>query len=314
MKKFNLFALLLVAEFVFAYLLAGCSYSTAMGTSEEGNEFADNVSSSSENTSSDSKNYGVKSSCSCGQSSSSITHSYSSSIASVKLTSSSTDSEPVLKSSDSQMVSSSSEKRPGDAMSSSQTLNEGDTKWKSLDYYLSLFELESGSFDKGILSTKIDFNKDGNTQNPNPPMSTEFDTPWPHKIVKQNVDALKEFFPMAFEKYSDIIMAIKNETLDKKCGLYTFNVYSDGLSVAYIVAEIAKDTITVLDVPAGECKALPSSEISRFLFYYCGEIDSHPDVVHVSVESNLSKNQCPVINNRDEWVKKKSPVLSKKNL
>jgi hypothetical protein len=152
------------------------------------------------------------------------------------------------------------------------------------------------------MATSIDLNTDGDPQNPNPPMTTEFDTPWPHKIVKQNVELLQEYFPMAFSMYPQIISAIKNETLDENCGLYTFNVYSDGLTAAYIVAEITENSIKVIDLPAGECKALSLTQMSRFLFYYCGELNSHAEAEHIKVDVDLSDN-CPNLKTGNEWVK-----------
>jgi hypothetical protein len=166
---------------------------------------------------------------------------------------------------------------------------------------LDLLHLDSDSFDNAVLSTTLYRENDFQAANPVPPArATEFDTPWPHKVVKQNVDGLRTIFPTAVQEYSEIITAIKNETLDAKCGLYTFNVYGDGLSAAFIVASIAKDTIKVLDIPAGNCDAINGNDMSRFLFYYCGELDEHPEVVHIPVENGLSA-KCSVF--RNEWVK-----------
>ena len=140
----------------------------------------------------------------------------------------------------------------------------------------------------------------------NPPTAsaTEFDGPWPHKFVKQNIVALGHFFPNAEKEYSDIVNAIKNDTLDANCGLYMLNVYGDGKAAGFVLANIVKDTITVLDISAGRCE--PSSgRMERFLFYYCGEIDSRPEIVHILVENNLSAG-CPVLKNEEEWVKDKS--------
>ena len=211
---------------------------------------------------------------------------------------------------------SSSSVNPGkieDGSSSSERPVEGSAKPNTLDYYLDLLNLKSVSFDSGVMSTSIGQNNDAHSQEPNPPMTPEFDSPWPHKIVKQNVDALEEYFPMAFAMYSQIISAIKNETLDENCGLYTFNVYSDGLSAAYVVTEITENVIKVLDVPAGDCKAMSSSEVSRFLFYYCGELNSHAETEHVKIDMDLSDN-CPILKVGNEWVSERSPAPSKKNL
>jgi hypothetical protein len=275
MKKYSLSALIAFAMLFCVSLFTGCSDSTAMGTSEEGNEVAEKVSSSSNvasSSSGDSKELHIKS-CS------------------------------------SRAVSSSSRKpgiyapETGSSSSEDKLANEGSAKPNSLAYYLILLHLESGSFDNAVLSTKRDYDKDsdqhGETQ---APKVSEFDGPWPHKVVKQNVVALEKLFPTAAQDFSDIITAIKNETLDKKCGLYTFNVYGDGVSAAFVVANIAKDTIKVLDVPAGKCNAMSSNEMSRFLFYYCGELDNYPEIVHVPVENSLSA-KCSAFKSEDEWVK-----------
>ena len=91
------------------------------------------------------------------------------------------------------------------------------------------------------------------------------------------------------------------------------NVYSDGLSAAYVVTEITENVIKVLDVPAGDCKAMSSSEVSRFLFYYCGELNSHAETEHVKIDMDLSDN-CPILKVGNEWVSERSPAPSKKNL
>ena len=67
---------------------------------------------------------------------------------------------------------------------------------------------------------------------------------------------------------------------------------------------MAKDTLTVLDIPVGKCN--PTQGITvRFLFYYCGELDSRPEINHVLVENNLS-DKCPVYKDEREWVKANS--------
>lgn len=309
MKKCSLYELITLAVIFSLSFFAGCSSDKIAGTSEETNEFAYKVSSSSEEESSSSS--AKSSSSSKAVSSSSRVASSSSrpvSSSSRAISSSS------VKSSSSSYMESSNSTPPGatssstgvdvnNNSSSSEKPNEGTAKPDiSLDYYLKLLNQESDSFDSGVMSTAIDLNTDGDPQNPNPPMATEFDTPWPHKIVKQNVDALQEYFPMAFAMYPQIISAIKNETLDENCGLYTFNVYSDGLTAAYIVAEITENTIKVIDIPAGECKALSLTQMSRFLFYYCGEINSHAEAEHIKVDVDLSDN-CPNLKTGNEWVK-----------
>ena len=319
MKKCSLYELITLTLIFSLSFFVGCSSDKIAGTSEETNEFAYRVSSSSEeelsssgemsSSSSNGAQLGLKSCSSRAVSSSSYVASSSSRVVS-------SSSRPV--SSSSHLESSSSSARadvnnnssssmnPGkieDGSSSSEKPNEGTAKPDiSLDYYLKLLNQDLDSFDSGVMSTSIGQNNDAHSQDPNPPMVNEFDTPWPHKIVKQNVELLQEYFPMAFAMYPQIISAIKNETLDENCGLYTFNVYGNGLSAAYIVAEITENVIKVLDIPAHECKAMSSNEMSRFLFYYCGELNSHADTEHITVDVDLSGN-CPILKTGNEWVK-----------
>ena len=320
MKKCSLYELITLTLIFSLSFFAGCSSDKIAGTSEETNEFAYKVSSSSEEESSSSSvesKEGEKSSSSVKSSSSSAKSSSSSRVVSSSSCTISSSSHAISSSSaksSSSYAESSNSSLPGTTSSStgvdvnnnsssSEKPNEGSAKPDiSLDYYLKLLNQESDSFDSGVMSTAIDLNTDGDPQNPNPPMTTEFDTPWPHKIVKQNVDALQEYFPMAFAMYPQIISAIKNETLDENCGLYTFNVYSDGLTAAYIVAEITENTIKVIDIPAGECKALSLTQMTRFLFYYCGELNSHAEAEHIKVDVDLSDN-CPNLKTGNEWVK-----------
>ena len=293
MKKCSLYELITLTVIFSLSFFAGCSSDKIAGTSEETNEFAYKVSSSSEEESS---------------SSSAKSSSSSKAVSSSSYMESSNSTPPGATSSSTGVDvnnNSSSSVNPGkieDGSSSSERPVEGSAKPNTLDYYLDLLNLKSVSFDSGVMSTSIGQNNDAHSQEPNPPMTPEFDSPWPHKIVKQNVDALEEYFPMAFAMYPQIISAIKNETLDENCGLYTFNVYSDGLSAAYVVTEITENVIKVLDVPAGDCKAMSSSEVSRFLFYYCGELNSHAETEHVKIDMDLSDN-CPILKVGNEWVK-----------
>ncbi|SMG37593.1 hypothetical protein [Fibrobacter sp. UWB13] len=294
MKKCSLYEYITLMVIFSLSFFVGCSSDKIAGTSEETNEFAYKVSSSSEEESSSSS--AKSSSSSKAVSSSSHAISSSSAKSSSSYVESSNSTPPGA-------TSSSTGVDVNNNSSSSEKPNEGTAKPDiSLDYYLKLLNQESDAFDSGVMATSIDLNIDGDPQNPNPPMTTEFDTPWPHKIVKQNVELLQEYFPMAFTMYPQIISAIKNETLDENCGLYMFNVYSDGLTAAYIVAEITENAIKVLDIPAHECKALSLTQMSRFLFYYCGELNSHAEAEHIKVDADLSGN-CPIIKTGNEWVK-----------
>ena len=336
--------------------VVGCGDTEKLaGTSEETNDFAEYVSSSSEHDEdisfSSSKSSSSKVTKPAEGSSSSQKISSSSRVASsssVKSSSSSKIPEPAdgssssakqssssrVASSSSRVVSSSSAKISSSSQEQSSSsskqkdntntskyssssfdgdthtppIHEQDPNSNSLDSYLKLFKLDSGSFDGGVLSATFDVSESVIPGDPvdNPPTAsaTEFDGPWPHKFVKQNIVALGHFFPNAEKEYSDIVNAIKNDTLDANCGLYMLNVYGDGKTVGFVLANIVKDTITVLDISAGRCE--PSSgRMERFLFYYCGEIDSRPEIVHILVENNLSAG-CPVLKNEEEWVKDKS--------
>lgn len=278
------------------------------GTSEDTNELAENISSSSQYAeekipSSDSKTPIVENSSSSGvrldlSSSAKVSSSSSEHEKGVPKISSSS---KVLSSS-SRYIPSSSEKNPRDPVESTPMPK------NTLESYLNDFKLDSSSFDGGVLSAKLDRNENLNASDPvNPPHSasaTEFDGPWPHKFVKKNIGALDEFFPMAKKEYSEIISAIKNETLDANCGLYMLNVEGNENSAGFVLANVAKDTLTVLDIPVGKCN--PTQGITvRFLFYYCGELDSRPEINHVLVENNLS-DKCPVYKDEREWVKDKS--------
>lgn len=318
-----------VLGFGVALFFAGCGDSgTFAGTSEETNEMAENISSSSvdeESSSSfDDQELVPKSVSSSAQKTSSSSRAVSSSSRTVSSSSRVASSSSRVVSSSSAKISSSSQEQPSSSSKQkdntskySSSSSEGDAKTppiseqnpnsNSLDSYLKLFKVDSGSFDGGVLSATFDVSESVIPGDPvdNPPKAsaTEFDGPWPHKFVKQNIVALGHFFPNAEKEYSEIVSAIKNDTLDANCGLYMLNVYGDGKTAGFVLANIAKDTITVLDISAGRCE--PSSgKMERFLFYYCGEIDSRPEIVHVLVENNLSAG-CPVLKNEEEWVKDK---------
>ncbi|WP_290760782.1 hypothetical protein [Fibrobacter sp. UBA4297] len=317
MKKCSLYELITLTLIFSLSFFTSCSSDKVAGTSEDTNEFAYRVSSSSEEELSSSgkmsssswgnAHLGIESSSSVKSSSSRVVSSCSSAGSSSTRTISS--SSHAISSSSNAESSNSSQL---ESSSSLDSVNEGSASPKTLEDYLKLLNIASDLVVVEMLSVKFDFNDNVNLEpeNPVPPGVTEFDSPWPLKIVKQNLYGLEEFFPMAYKHFPEIIDAIKNETLDENCGLYMLNVYADGFSRGYVVSGIAKDTIKVLDVPAGNCKAIPPTEKARFLFYYCGEISSHADVVHVPVEMNLSQ-KCSALKSNEEWVNIKSPVQAK---
>ena len=314
MKKFSLFTLFAFAMSFVACLFAGCSDTTAMGTSEEGNEFAEYVSSSSEESSSSEKlsseklSSSAKSSSSLAKSSSSFTASEPEmSSSSVKLMSSSSEKENNFQSRSSSSVrdvqipvsSSSSVVRS----SSSELPQEGAAMPTTLDSYLDQFKLQSGSFDEGVLSAKIDNGKVSTPyEGDKPPTSAvKPENAELYRFDKKNIGELESSFPTAAKKYAEIVSAIKNGSVESDCGLYMLSIVGNSKSAGFVLAGIARDSLTLLDIPAGSCPST-AGKVSQFLFYYCGELIREPKIVHVPVEDNLS-SKCADVKTQTEWVK-----------
>ena len=272
---------------VFASLfLAGCSNDVA-GTSEEPNEIIADLSSSSEEDD-------------VGSSSSErVKEISSSSVNPNKGLSSSSFKEPDV---EPLPISSSSEggnaKPPIDG-------SEGNT----LGYYLHLFDLDGENFDGNVLATTHvqSANNDGNTDpprgtDPDRAEATEFDAiEKVYRFVKQNVGALKVLFPEAYGRYSELVSAIENETIEDGCGLYLLNLYGEKY-VGHVLAEITSHKITVLDIKADGCKQM-SGGLVRFLFKFCGEMDTRPEIERIVVTGEMSDQRCQAISESDEWIK-----------
>lgn len=317
MKKFSLFTLFAFAMSFVACLFAGCSDTTAMGTSEEGNEFAEYVSSSSEESSSSEKLSSEKLSSSA-KSSSSL----------AKSSSSFTASEPEMSSSSVKLMSSSSEKENNNQSRSSSSVRdvqipisssssvvrssssedppnpqEGTAKPTTLDSYLDQFKLQSGSFDDGVLSAKIDNGKVSTPyEGDKPPTSAvEPENAELYRFEKKNIGELEGFFPTAAKKYAEIVSAIKNGSVESDCGLYMLSIVGNKKVAGFVLAGIARDSLTLFDIPAGSCPST-AGKMSQFLFYYCGELIREPKIVHVPVEDNLSTT-CADVKTQTEWVK-----------
>ena len=144
--------------------------------------------------------------------------------------------------------------------------------------------------------------KDSDTA-PGQAMATEFDGPWPHRFVKENIGALPYFFPEAADEYAGLVDSIDSGLADSGCGLYMMNVYGNEKAIAYVVADITADKIVVMDVSAGSCPNSAVNKIFRFLFRYCGEMESRPEIEHVEVNLNVSEGSCPDFDMDSEWVK-----------
>lgn len=293
MKMINLSKPLALVAFIAACFCAGCSDSPKLtGTAEETNEFAFVVSSSSEGAYSSSDE--LLSSSSEISSSSERSSSSSSSSKGDAVSSSSLKQE----SSSSFEESSSSVAAPqGGTQSSSSRENPN-----SLEYYIEELGLNVNQLYENVLAAGLTEEKDSDTA-PGQAMATEFDGPWPHRFVKENIGALLYFFPEAADEYAGLVDSIESGLADSGCGLYMMNVYGNEKAIAYVVADITADKIVVMDVSAGSCPNSAVNKIFRFLFRYCGEMESRPEIEHVEVNLNVSEGSCPDFDMDSEWVK-----------
>ena len=305
MRNIRLF---IIALFGIASLWVGCSDSQKVtGTSEEENEvIARDESSSSSGpeakSSSSSKNVEPElSSCSSEKdtqttSSSSDKEKSSSSDAPVESSSSSAESSSSVESSSSlepPFYNSSSSDRPGAVEGSTNNPN-------TFDYYISTFALDSAAFDSSVMASAIVYVEPPPATLPVSSSSTpkEFREPGLHQFTKDNIDTLKLKFPKAVKRYKDLITAIENDSAE--CNLYLYNVNGSAQAAGHILAGITPDSITVVDVVSENCYPT-AGEIFGFLFTYCGEMNSEPELVRVAVESDIPANKCP--NGPSEWIK-----------
>lgn len=305
MRNIRLF---IIALFGIASLWVGCSDSQKVaGTSEEENEvIARDESSSSSGpeakSSSSSKNVEPElSSCSSEKdtqtaSSSSDKEKSSSSDAPVESSSSSAESSSSVESSSSlepPFYNSSSSDRPGAVEGSTNNPN-------TFNYYVSTFSLDSVAFDSSVIASAIVYVEPPPAALPVSSSSTpkEFREPGLHQFTKDNIDTLKLKFPKAVKRYKDLITAIENDSAE--CNLYLYNVNGSAQAAGHILAGITPDSITVVDVVSENCYPT-AGEIFGFLFTYCGEMNSEPELVRVTVESDIPANKCP--NGPSEWIK-----------
>lgn len=322
MKKFDLLVPMM-ALFV-ACLNFGCSESTKItGTAEEPNEFAVVLSSSSiavssesvvsssseflppddgknssssfekvESSSSSLENSGAKSFA--VESSSSVEPEVSSSSIASEVSSSS---QEQISSSSVEESSSSALPPQGGTMSSSSVENPN-----SLKYYIDELGLNINQVYEGAMATKLTEETDSDTA-PGQAAATEFDGPWPHRFVKQNIGALEYFFPDAADEYAGLIDSIKAGQAEDGCWLYMMNVYGNDKSVGYVLADVSENKVVVLDISAGECPNSAVNKTFRFLFRYCGVIATSPEIEHVEVDLNIPEGSCPDFGRESEWVK-----------
>ncbi|SHK27879.1 hypothetical protein [Fibrobacter sp. UWH4] len=313
MKMINLSKPLALVAFIAVCFCAGCSDSHELtGTAEETNEFAFAVSSSSEEESSSSgmlpysssEKFSPESSSGKGDAVSSSSRHDNSGVGSSAVESSSSV-EPEVSSSSQEQESSSSE----DGSSSSVAAPQGGTQSSSshenpnsLEHYVEELGLNVNQLYENVLAAGLTEEKDSDTA-PGQAMATEFDGPWPHQFVKENIGALPYFFPEAADEYAGLVDSIESGLADGGCGLYMMNVYGNEKAIAYVVADITADKIVVMDVAAGSCPNSAVNKIFHFLFRYCGEIESRPEIEHVEVNLNVSEGSCPDFDMDSEWVK-----------
>ena len=283
MKMINLFMSIALVAFIAVCFCAGCSDSHKLtGTAEETNEFAIAVSSSSFSSSS-LENSGVGSSA--VESSSSV--------------------EPEVSSSSQKQESSSSEEGSSSSVADPQSGTQSASSLEnpnSLEYYIEELGLNVNQLYENVLAAGLTEEKDSDTA-PGQAMATEFDGPWPYQFVKENIGVLPYFFPEAADEYAGLVDSIESGLADSGCGLYMMNVYGNEKAIAYVVADITADKIVVMDVSAGSCPNSAVNKIFRFLFRYCGEMESRPEIEHVEVNLNVSEGSCPDFDMDSEWVK-----------
>ena len=283
MKMINLSMSIALVAFIAVCFCAGCSDSHKLtGTAEETNEFAFVVSSSSFSSSS-LENSGVGSSA--VESSSSV--------------------EPEVSSSSQKQESSSSEEGSSSSVGAPQSGTQSSSSLEnpnSLEYYIEELGLNVNQLYENVLAAGLTEEKYSDTA-PGQAVATEFDGPWPHQFVKENIGVLPYFFPEAADEYAGLVDSIESGLADSGCGLYMMNVYGNEKAIAYVIADITADKIVVMDVSAGSCPNSAVNKIFRFLFRYCGEMESRPEIEHVEVNLNVSEGSCPDFDMDGEWVK-----------
>ena len=314
MRKNNLF---MIALFGIASMWVGCSDSQKItGTSEEPNEIAENESSSSSTPdakssssskkveSSSSKDVASMSSSSSEVHFSTDSQNFSSSVeiasSSSELASSSSSS---VESSSSSAESSSSSEPPifDNSSSSSRPGAAEGTNPNTFGYYISMFALDSTAFDSSVMASAIVYEEPPSASLPTSSSSTtpkEFKVPGLHQFTKDNIDTLKLKFPVAVRRYKDLITAIENGSAE--CNLYLYNVQGSAQTAGHTLANVTPDSVTVLDIVSENCNPT-AEEIFGFLFTFCGEMNSEPELVRIAVESDIPANKCP--NGRvSEWI------------
>ena len=326
MKKLKIF----FASFAMVLLCSGCSESDKLaGTAEEPNELAyqDQVSSSSKepDTLISSSSERVKSSSSSSEKTSSSSSSQepvkpksSSSVvdndkpgtsSSAPASSSSSEKPPQGiqppdendKSSSSSVPSSSSFKDPGDGDTHTPPQSSTPENPPSLSDYIVIFGLEDMPFDTTVMASIATKEDTSSPQQPPAAQTSEFDRIGVHQFVKQNIYALSDLFPIAAKQYKELATAIANDSAE--CGLYLLNIRGSSENVGHLLTNVTPDSMTVVDIVAPNCVTNTNGKLVRFLFSYCGDVNSDPEIVRTSVTSDVPTKQCPDRLTGSEWVK-----------
>lgn len=322
---------ILFASFAMVLLCTGCSESDKLaGTAEEPNELAyqDQVSSSSEkpDTLESSSSKQVKSSSSSSEraksssssslepakpkSSSSVVDNDKPGTSSSAPASSSSSEKPPQgiqppdendKSSSSSVPSSSSFKDPGDGDTHSPPQSSTPENPPSLSDYIAIFGLEDMPFDTTVMASIATKEDTSSPQQPPAAQTSEFDRIGVHQFVKQNIFALQDLFPIAAKQYKELATAIANDSAE--CGLYLLNIRGSSENVGHLLTNVTPDSMTVVDIVAPNCMTNTNGKLVRFLFSYCGDVNSDPEIVRTSVTSDVPTKQCPDRLTGSEWVK-----------
>ena len=296
MRNIRLF---IIALFGMASLWVGCSDSARVtGTSEEENEVIAREESSSSSkpeskSSSSSKEVYSKSSSSSKTDVSTDSQNMSSSLGIVSSSSKPTSSSSIQPSSSSVESSSSSEPPPSfESSSSSRPGTAEGVAPNTFDYYISTFALDSAAFDSSVMASAIVYVEPPPASMPTSSSSTpkQFREPGLHQFTKDNIDTLKLKFPTAVKRYKDLITAIENGSAE--CNLYLYNVQGGAQTAGHTLANVTPDSVTVLDIVSENCNPT-AEEIFGFLFTFCGEMNSEPELVRVTVESDIPAMKCP---------------------
>ena len=178
----------------------------------------------------------------------------------------------------------------------------------SLDYYLALFGVDSLQFDGGVLAAKGEHGPKPPPssvepgQSASPGANTEFDGPCPNRFNAGNIEKLETYFPDEALEYAGLADSIRKGIASGGCGLYMMTVEGSSKYAGFVLAGVAKDTVSVIDIAVPSCKVTTESMVFRFLFRYCGEIGSCPVAVHEAVNVDMPADKCKDLQPNAEWV------------